>query len=70
MASSRLQSLLQTHNSERGGGDFLIHDKHEGGCENRLQQLGLQAFVQTQNAVFPAIWGQVFLIRCQNIESR
>lgn len=52
-ASSGLQLPVQAHDFEGGGSDFLIHHKHEGSGQNRLEQLGLQAFVQTKNAVLP-----------------
>lgn len=53
-ASSRIQLPVQAHDFEGGRGDFLVHHKHEGGRQNCLEQLGLQAFIQTQNPVLPA----------------
>lgn len=53
-ASSGLQLPVQAHDFEGGGGDFLVHHKHEGGGQNRLEQLGLQAFIQTTDPVLPA----------------
>lgn len=53
-ASSRLQLPVQAHDFEGGGGDFLVHHKHEGGGQNRLEQLSLQAFIQTKEPKLPA----------------
>lgn len=49
-----LHFLIQTHDFESSRSDLLVDDKHEGGSQHRLQQLGLQAFVQTKNTVIPA----------------
>lgn len=43
----------QSHDSEGAAGNLLIEKEHEGCSQHRLQQLGLQAFKQTQHAKFP-----------------
>lgn len=53
-ASSRLQLPVQAHHFEGGRGDFLIHHEHERGGQNCLEQLGLQAFIQTKEPILPA----------------
>jgi len=43
----------QSHDSEGAAGNVLVEEEHERSSQHRLQQLGLQAFEQTQYAVFP-----------------
>lgn len=43
----------QSHGLKGAAGDLLIEKEHEGSGQHRLQQLGLQAFEQTQNAILP-----------------
>lgn len=43
----------QSHDSEGAAGNLLIEKEHESSSQHRLQQLGLQAFKQTQHAVLP-----------------
>lgn len=45
--------VAQSHDSEGAAGNLLIEKEHEGSSQHRLQQLGLQAFKQTQHAVLP-----------------
>lgn len=52
---SLLQFLVQTHEFEGSCSDLLVHDKHEGSRQHRLQQLGLQAFVQTKKTIPPVM---------------
>lgn len=52
---SLLHFLVQAHDFEGSSGDVLVHHKHEGSRQHRLQQLGLQAFVQAENAVPPVV---------------
>lgn len=58
MSSSRQLMFLvvvvaQAHDSKGAAGDLLIEKEHEGSGQHCLQQLGLQAFKQTQHAILP-----------------
>lgn len=44
----------ESHHSEGTADNLLIQKKHEGGSQHCLEQLGLQAFKQTQHAVLSA----------------
>lgn len=45
--------VAQSHDLKGAAGDLLIEKEHEGSGQDCLQQLGLQAFKQTQNAILP-----------------
>lgn len=51
--ASLIVVAAQSHDSESAAGDLLIEKEHEGSSQHRLQQLGLQAFEQTQHAILP-----------------
>lgn len=43
------------HDPESGAGDLLVQQEHQRGSEDRLKQLRLQAFKQSQHAPLPAV---------------
>lgn len=48
---SVLQFLIEAHHSEGNCCDLLVHHKHEGCSQDRLQELGLQTFVQSYYSI-------------------
>ncbi len=46
-------AVAYSHDPEGAAGDLLIEKKHEGSSQHGLQELGLQAFKQTQHAILP-----------------
>lgn len=50
---SVLARALQPHDHEGGGRQFLVNEEHERSSQDRLQQLGFKAFVESRNSKTP-----------------
>lgn len=50
---SVLARALQPHDHEGGGRQFLVNKEHERSSQDRLQQLGFKAFVESYNSKTP-----------------
>ena len=50
---SVLARALQPRDHEGGGRQFLVNEEHERSSQDRLQQLGFKAFVESRNSKTP-----------------
>lgn len=55
MTSVGRHGAFDPHDPEGGVGNLLVQQEHQCGSEDRLKQLRLQAFKQSQHAPLPAV---------------